>query len=84
MVEKCLKNCSTSLVIREMQIKTILRFYLTPVRMARIKTKTLGTENAGENVEKENTPPLLVVLQAGKTTLEISLVVPQKMGHNTT
>jgi hypothetical protein len=30
---------------------------------------------------KRNTPPLLVGLQAGTTTLEISLVVPQKTGH---
>ena len=33
---------------------------------------------------KRNTPPLLVGLQAGTTTLEISLAVPQKTGHNTT
>jgi hypothetical protein len=38
MAEKHLKKISKSLVIREMQIKTILRFYLTPMRMAKIKT----------------------------------------------
>ena len=32
---------------------------------------------------KRNTPPLLVGLQAGTTTLEISLAVPQKTGHST-
>ena len=41
---------STSLVIREMQIKTIIRYHLTPVRMALIKS--LQTVNAGEGVEK--------------------------------
>jgi hypothetical protein len=33
---------------------------------------------------KTNTPPLLVGLQAGTTTLEISLVVTQETGHSTT
>jgi hypothetical protein len=34
-----------------MQVKTTLRFYLTPIRMA--KTKTQVTADAGEDVEKE-------------------------------
>jgi hypothetical protein len=38
MAEKHLMKCSMSLVIREMKIKTILRFHLTPIRIAKIKT----------------------------------------------
>ena len=47
---KDMTGWSTSLIVREMQMKTTMRYHLTPVRMAIIKN--LQTINAGEGVEK--------------------------------
>ena len=42
MVDRYMKRSSVSLIIREMQIKTIMSYHLTPVRMT--VTKTTGNK----------------------------------------
>ena len=50
MANKHMKKCSTSLIIREMQIKTTIRYHFMPARMAAIQS--LQAINAGQGMEK--------------------------------
>ena len=68
MANKHMKRCSTSLIIREMQIKTTVRYRLMLVRTATIKS--LQKINAGVGWRKGNPLKLLVGVQTDTTTME--------------
>jgi hypothetical protein len=76
MVNKYMKKCSTSLVIKEMQIKTTLRFHGTRVRMAIFKGN--NKTNAGEDAMKEKSLFTVLGMQISITIMESSIEVPQK------
>ena len=51
MANKHIKRYLASLVIREIQIKTTIKYHCVPIRVAKIKTPAVPS--AGENVEQQ-------------------------------
>ena len=81
MANRHMKRCSTSL-IREIQIKTTLRYYFMPVRVAKMNKS--GDYRCWRGCGKMGTLlHWLVGMQIGAATLENSVEVPQKIKNKT-
>ena len=71
MAKKHMKRYSVSLIIREMQIQTTMKYHFTSVRLASLES--LQITNAGDRVEKGNPPTLLMRVYISATTIENSM-----------
>jgi hypothetical protein len=77
-----MKKCSTFIVTKEMQIKTILRFHLTS-QLEWLYSRAITATNAGNDKGNRNNFTLSMGMQISATIMESSMEIPQKAKDST-
>ena len=75
MANKYMKRCSTSLIIRKIEIKAKIRYHLISIRMAANK-KSMNNKCWRGCGEKKNPLTRSVGMHIGKATMENSMEIP--------